>query len=69
MAEAAWPVWAQTIAALRKAGEAGLGDTAERVFGVFGGETFKTAFKKLLGRGCGCSARKDAWNILYPYVL
>lgn len=61
-----WPAWARTIAAQRADGDRGIGDTAERLFGAVGGELFKRAIA-LAGIDCGCSARKDSWNSLYPY--
>ena len=61
------PAWAKTLKALRKDGEIGIGDTAERIFGSLGGTAFKIAFKAMFKRDCGCNARKDLWNTLYPY--
>lgn len=63
-----WPVWAKTIAASRVEGDGGVGDTAERLFGAFGGELFKAGFKKLTGIDCGCKRRKELWNQQYPYA-
>lgn len=63
----AWPAWAKAIASQKRDGETGVGDTAERVIGPFG-PLFKAAFKKLFEKDCGCNARKELWNLQYPYA-
>jgi hypothetical protein len=65
--KASWPGWANTISLSRKPGDIGVGDTAERLLGIFGGALFKKGFKTLTGGDCGCSARKESWNQLYRY--
>lgn len=64
-----WPSWAKWFSERYKHGDTGVGDVAERLFGTFGGEVFKLAFKNLTGKDCGCSGRKDNWNKLYPLPL
>lgn len=62
-----WPAWANQIAGSRQPGDLGVGDTFARQLGK-AGETFKAGFKRLFGRDCGCDARQEAWNRLYPYA-
>ena len=62
-----WPAWATALRALRRDGERGVGDTAERLFGSFGGQPFKMALRSA-GIECGCDERKEKWNELYPYA-
>jgi hypothetical protein len=61
-----WPAWAKTLDMAKIAGETGVGDTAERIFGRIGGNQFKAA-TKLLGIKCGCGARKEDWNRRFRY--
>lgn len=61
-----WPAWAKALSASRADGDGGVGDTAERVFGAFGGSAFKAALAAA-GIDCGCEARKDRWNALFAY--
>lgn len=62
-----WPDWATFIGDDRRPGESGVGDTFARQLGK-SGETFKAAFRRVFGKDCGCTARQDRWNILYPYA-
>lgn len=62
-----WPKWALALKLMRADGDTGVGDTAERVFGSFGGHQFKIAMA-LAGLNCGCAARKEVWNLSYPYL-
>ena len=64
--EANWPSWAKVVAARRRDGEAGVGDTFDRLAARVGGKAFKAALKKL-GIPCGCDGRQRDWNALYPY--
>ena len=64
--EANWPSWAKVVAARRRDGEAGVGDTFDRLASRVGGKAFKSALKKL-GIPCGCDGRQRDWNALYPY--
>ena len=61
-----WPAWALSLKRLRKNGETGVGDTAQRVASWFGGEYFK-AFSKKIGMPCECTNRQNNWNKQYPY--
>lgn len=61
-----WPLYAKLLAEKYKPGDIGVGDVAERLLGKVGGTAFKAAFKAMFGKDCGCSVRRDAWNILYP---
>jgi len=63
---AGWPTWATALRALRRDGERGVGDTAERLFGSFGGQPFKMALRSA-GIECGCDERKEKWNEVYHY--
>lgn len=63
---AKWPAWAVAMAAMKSDTDKGLGDTAEFIFGKFGGTVFKAAVKKL-GANCGCGERKENWNKQFPY--
>jgi hypothetical protein len=60
-----WPIWVNAIALWHDDSDAGIGDTVRRCLGKFG-EMFKAILKKL-GVECGCDARRNEWNKLYPY--
>lgn len=60
-----WPRWANWVKDQRTEEDKGVGDTVERKLGV-AGAIFKAGLKAA-GLGCGCGARKDAFNIQYPY--
>lgn len=62
----AWPMWARVLAKQKSDKDKGVGDTAERVFGRFGGSQFKKALKKI-GVDCGCTARQADWNQKFAY--
>lgn len=62
-----WPEWANILSAMRNSTDNGVGDTAERVFGAFGGERLKMWYEKITGHKCHCKERKDAWNLQYGY--
>jgi hypothetical protein len=62
-----WPPWARILQRRRLDGEAGLGDTAERIVGALGGEHFKFWFRLVTGHDCKCASRKDWLNAKYPY--
>ena len=61
-----WPILARIIARLASATDKGVGDTIARSLGS-PGEWFKTAFKTLTGKSCGCSDRQAHLNALYSY--
>lgn len=63
-----WPQWAILISKGKSETDKGVGDTAARTLGLFGGDLFKSAYKKLTGKDCGCCEQQESWNTLYPYV-
>ena len=63
---ALWPAWAKLVRSKRQGGEIGVGDTFQRLAKGVGGEVLKKTLKTL-GIPCGCDARRDQWNELYPY--
>lgn len=60
-----WPAWANFIASHADPTDAGVGDTIHRRLGK-AGEWTKAALKAA-GVPCGCDARRERWNHLYPY--
>lgn len=60
-----WPAWAKTMESLKADADKGVGDTVKRLLGKFG-EVYQTVLKKM-GMPCGCNARRDQYNIQYPY--
>lgn len=64
--KADWPMWAKSVALLKTQEDTGVGDTIERQLAKVGGEQFK-AFAEKIGIPCGCSDRRDNFNLLYPY--
>jgi hypothetical protein len=61
-----WPLWAKTIARLAASEDRGVGDTIARTIGPVGGDAFKKWFQTLTGHPCGCNARQERLNALYP---
>ena len=45
----------------------GLGDTIEKITTVTGIKKVVEAVAKATGKDCGCKARKDALNRVFPY--
>jgi hypothetical protein len=45
----------------------GLGDTIEKVTKATGIKKVVEAFSAATGRDCGCKARRDALNRVFPY--
>ena len=68
LARELWPEWANVLAKMRNDTDKGVGDTAERVFGAFGGDRLKQWYEKLTGHKCHCKERKEAWNMQYGYA-
>lgn len=67
---AVWPRYIAVLASQAQPGEAGAGDTVERLVGPFGGEAWRRWYAKEAGifaAQCRCSAWKARWNALYPY--
>lgn len=65
--ETQWPAWAKTISLTRQEADAGVGDTAQRLFAKVGGEGIKAIAAKL-GVPCKCGDRQAAWNLQFPYI-
>jgi hypothetical protein len=61
-----WKAGALALADMAEPGDRGIGDVIERNLAV-GGIVFK-ALVKSLGFECGCSARRDELNQLYPLI-
>lgn len=53
----------------RKPGDAGVGDTLERILHKGGGGIYKKAFSKIMGRSCGCGDAKARLNQDFPYPV
>lgn len=62
-----WPVWTSLIEAMKAEPDIGIGDTIERCAGA-SGRKFRAMFKFITGNDCGCGARRDRFNGLYPYT-
>lgn len=62
-----WPRLARLVAALRKPGETGVGDTLARVFRLIGAKSMAHAYTLLTGEDCGCSQRQRKLNERWPY--
>jgi hypothetical protein len=60
---------AARITRRRRPGETGVGDTLERIIAAKGGDFFKKAYKKLMGRSCGCGDAKARLNREFPYPV
>ena len=61
-----WKAGALALADMAESGDRGIGDVIERNLAV-GGIVFK-ALVTSLGFECGCSARRDELNQLYPLI-
>jgi hypothetical protein len=62
---AEWPAWTKLIVRLKKPDDKGVGSTVQRLTGKWG-KKFEAWMKKA-GADCGCSARRERWDALYPY--
>lgn len=60
-----WPAWANELAGRSIPADSGIGDVIARTLGKCG-SVFKSAFKKLTGRDCGCGNRQAKLNAMYP---
>lgn len=58
--------WVRLVRMLRKPEDKGVGDTVQRIAAKFGGERFK-AWAERIGIPCGCVARQEEWNRVWPY--
>jgi hypothetical protein len=66
----AWPDWVKNFAdAHASDDDKGFGDTVERTIGKCGSDAFKKWYLLVTGKKCGCGARKDKWNAIYPYII
>ena len=65
--ESEWPFWAKQVAKMRQDGDIGVGDTIARTIGVKTSQTFKSWYKDLFNKDCGCDFRQDLWNKQYKY--
>ena len=61
-----WPFWAWSLKWMRTKADSGVGDTAQRIAAVMGGEQFKKLTKRI-GLPCRCTERQAEWNKLYAY--
>lgn len=61
-----WPFWAWSLKWMRTKADKGVGDTAQRLAAMMGGEQFKKLAEKI-GLPCGCTERQAEWNRSYPY--
>lgn len=61
-----WPQWARLLECQKVAGERGVGDTAERLFGLWGSDAFKAWHVKFFGHPCVSECPKE-WNAAWPY--
>ena len=64
---AEWPLLARVVARLKNDTDIGVGTTLERLIAHVGGEFYKTAFKSLTGRSCGCTDRRKHLDAIYSY--
>jgi hypothetical protein len=65
-----WPAWALALATQRIDGEAGVGDTAHRLFHSPGVGLLAdgiVAGLAMFRRKCGCTRRQNEWNLKYSY--
>lgn len=61
-----WPRWAKWLYERRQEGEAGIGDTAQRLFAKLGGEQYRL-LRHNAGFPCRCKLRQAEWNKRYSY--
>jgi hypothetical protein len=61
-----WPVWAKALKKLAMPDDVGIGDVVRRTIGEETSEKFKSWYKRVAGKDCGCNGRQAAWNKLYP---
>ena len=64
--QSSWPLIARTLARLAMPEDKGLGDVVQRYAAKFGGEEFKSLYRKLMGHNCGCKDRQTKLNARYP---
>lgn len=62
-----WPLWAKALKLVRKEGEAGVGDTIERLIGPKNSAAYQAWHLKTFGQQCKCKQRQVNYNAKYPY--
>ena len=45
----------------------GLGDTVEKISKTVGADKVAKVYEKVTGKSCGCAARRDKLNRVFPY--
>lgn len=61
-----WPLVLLPLKALAKEGDRGAGDIIARVVGPIGGDVFKSWYRTIFGKDCGCGNRQEALNARWP---
>jgi len=61
-----WPLILKPLLLFAKPEDKGLGDIIAHKIGPIGGDAFKVWFLETFGKECGCEARQEKWNALYP---
>jgi hypothetical protein len=64
-----WPEWAKRLADDANDNDVGIGDTVERRIGPAASAAFKTWYRAVFKKTCGCEKRKAEWNARYPYRM
>lgn len=62
-----WPSWAKLLRTMKADGERGVGDTAERLFGLFGSDQFTKWHAAVFDRPCPAQCPK-VWNDRFGYA-
>lgn len=63
-----WPSWTIAIRLAANSADAGIGDTVVRLIGPVTSEKFKTWYRLIFKKECGCERRQAEWNAKYPYT-
>lgn len=61
-----WPMILRPFKLMAKEGDRGLGDIVLRVIGPSNSTAFKSWFKSIFGKDCGCDKRQITLNQEYP---
>jgi hypothetical protein len=64
-----WSIAYKALAAFSKPDDIGIGDIIERQIGHIGGDQFKSWYKTIFKKDCGCHVRKCKLNQQYPLSL
>jgi hypothetical protein len=62
-----WPLVARAVYRLRRPGEAGIGDTVERLIRGVKGDTLAAWYERITGAECGCEDKRGRLNERFPY--